>query len=105
MRIDLNTTVGQTPEAAESDNSRLQSAAGPAESELPSDVTKLSPDYVKVQTLAAAISGLSGDKTGQGFSFVGPHPQRTLCGDFGPNGRSIGCPYAGYHWVMGGGML
>lgn len=58
MRIDLNTTVGQTPEAAESNNSRLQSAAGPAESKVPSDVTKLSPDYVKVQTLAAAISGL-----------------------------------------------
>ncbi|HXZ32745.1 MAG TPA: flagellar biosynthesis anti-sigma factor FlgM [Terriglobales bacterium] len=58
MRIDLNTTVGQAPEAAESANSRLRSASAPVGNEAPSDVARFSPDYVRVQTLAAAVGQL-----------------------------------------------
>jgi flagellar biosynthesis anti-sigma factor FlgM len=58
MRIDLSTDIGQTPAAAEPTKSPLRSSASPAGSETPSDVSKLSPDYLKVQALAAAISQL-----------------------------------------------
>jgi flagellar biosynthesis anti-sigma factor FlgM len=58
MRIDLNTSIGQTSNPAEATKSNLRSSSGPADSEVPADVTKLSPDYARVQALTAAVSEL-----------------------------------------------
>jgi flagellar biosynthesis anti-sigma factor FlgM len=58
MRIDLHTTTGQTSNLAESTKSNLRSSSGPADGEVPADVTKLSPDYVRVRALTAAVSEL-----------------------------------------------
>jgi negative regulator of flagellin synthesis FlgM len=58
MRIDLNTSIGQTPDAAEATQSTLKSSSSPAGRQTPSNVASLSSDYVKVGALTAAISGL-----------------------------------------------
>lgn len=58
MRIDLTTSIGQTANAAESTQASPKSPSSPAVGQAPSDVASLSSDYVKVQALTAAISGL-----------------------------------------------
>jgi len=57
MRIDLNSGIGQTPDAAQPSKSS-RSSTGAGTGEMASDVTKLSPDYCKVQALAATVSEL-----------------------------------------------
>lgn len=58
MRIDLNSGIGQTPDLAEPSKSSRSSSTAPESGAMPSDVAKLSSDYVKVQALAAAIGEL-----------------------------------------------
>jgi flagellar biosynthesis anti-sigma factor FlgM len=58
MRINLTTSVGQTSDPGDLTKSSLRTSSGPAESELPADVTKLSPDYLRAQALTAAVSEL-----------------------------------------------
>jgi flagellar biosynthesis anti-sigma factor FlgM len=58
MRIDLNTSIAPTSDPGELSKSSLRSSSGPAGSEVPGDVAKLSPDYARVQALTAAVSQL-----------------------------------------------
>jgi flagellar biosynthesis anti-sigma factor FlgM len=58
MRIDLNTSIGRASDSGETTKTSLRSSVGPASGDVPADVTKLSPDYVRVQALAAAVSEL-----------------------------------------------
>jgi flagellar biosynthesis anti-sigma factor FlgM len=58
MRIDLNTSIGQASNSGELTKASLRSSVAPASSDVPADVAKLSPDYVRAQALAAAVSEL-----------------------------------------------
>jgi flagellar biosynthesis anti-sigma factor FlgM len=58
MRIDLNPSIGQTPDPGESNKPGLRSSSGPASGDLAGDVAKLSPDYVRAQVLTEAVNQL-----------------------------------------------
>ncbi|HYA25982.1 MAG TPA: flagellar biosynthesis anti-sigma factor FlgM [Terriglobales bacterium] len=58
MRIDLNLSIGQTPDSGKPGKPDLPSGAGSKTSDLAADVANPSADYVRAQALAATLSQL-----------------------------------------------
>jgi hypothetical protein len=58
MRIDLNPSIGQTPDSGEPTKPGLRPSSGPAGSELAADVAQPAADYVPAQVITKAVNQL-----------------------------------------------